>query len=75
MYPIEYMCTNEEIINTGINMDTVKESKLKLHSMFNDSESTHLKSCTDTGILFSPTSTKDNMDIIVVITTDEQVIN
>ena len=69
MYPIEYICTKEETINTGINIDTVKESKLKLHNTFNDSESTHLKSCTDTGILFKPTSMKDNTEMIVVITT------
>lgn len=75
MYPIEYICTKEETINTGINIDTVKESKLKLHNTFSDSESTHLKSCTDTGMLFKPTSMKDNTEMIVVITTNEQVIN
>ena len=42
MYPIEYICTKEEIINTGISIDTVKESKLNPHEIFNDSESIHL---------------------------------
>ena len=75
MYPTEYMCTKEETINTGINIDTVKASKLKLHSTFNDSESTHLKSCTDTGVLFMPTSINDNAEMTVVTTTNEHVIN
>ena len=75
MYPIEYTCTKEETIRTGISIDTVKESKLKLHSTFSDSESTHLKSCIDTGILFIPTSINDNIDRMVVTITDEHVIN
>jgi hypothetical protein len=34
MYSIEYMCTKELTIKTGINIDTVKLSKLKLHDTF-----------------------------------------
>jgi hypothetical protein len=75
MYPIEYMCTRQETINTGINMDTVKESKLKPHKTFNDSESTHLNSCMCTGLLFKPTSTKASIESTVVINTDVHVIN
>ena len=56
-------------------MDTVKESKLKLHSTFYDSESTHLNSCTVTGILLIPTSTNDNIERMVVIATNEHVMN
>jgi hypothetical protein len=36
------MCTKEETINTGISIDTVRESKLKAQAMFNASESIHL---------------------------------
>ena len=75
MYPIEYICTSEETIKTGINIDTVKESKLKLHNTFNDSESTHLNSCKDTEILFRPTSINANMESKVVATTDVHVIH
>lgn len=69
------MCTSEETINTGINIDTVKESKLKLHSTLSDSESTHLKSCKDTEILFKPTSINANVESKVVIITDVHVIH
>lgn len=58
IYPIEYKCTNEDTINTGINIDTVKESKLKLHKTFKDSESIHLNNWMETGALFIPTSKK-----------------
>ena len=75
MYPTEYMCTREETIKTGINIDTVKASKLKLQSTLSDSESTHLNNCTDTGTLFIPTSTNDNAARIVVVTTNVHVIN
>ena len=68
------MCTNEETINTGINIDTVNESKLKLHKTFNDSESIHLKSWTETGILFIPTSKKAKIAKKVVVITDKHVI-
>lgn len=74
MYPIEYMCTSEETIRTGISIDTVKESKLNCHRTFSDSESIHLKSFIVTGILFKPTSMKANTERIVVITTDKHVI-
>jgi hypothetical protein len=74
MYPIEYMCTNEDTTRTGINIETVKESKLKLHSTFNDSESIHLKSFMDTGMLFKPTSKKANVAKMVVVTTDVHAI-
>jgi len=69
------MCTSEETINTGINIDTVKESKLKLHSTLSDSESTHLKSCKDTEILFKPTSINANVESKVVIITGVHVIH
>ena len=55
-------------------MDTVNESKLKLHNTSSDSESIHLKSSIETGILFKPTSKKANIAIIVVVTTDVHVI-
>jgi hypothetical protein len=74
MYPIEYMCTKHETIRTGNNIDTVKESKLKLHNMFNDSESIHLKRFKDTGILFKPTSKKATIQSIVVVIIDTHVI-
>jgi hypothetical protein len=62
-------------MRTGINIDTVRESKLKLHMTFKDSESTHLNNFTDTGIPLTPTSIKDNIDIKVVTITNEQVTN
>ena len=55
-------CTKEETIKTGINMDTVKESKLKLHKTFSDSESSHLNNWIDTGALLIPTSIKDRIE-------------
>lgn len=73
MYPIEYIWTKEETISTGINMETVRESKLKLHNTLRDSESIHLNSFMDTGALFIPTSKKDKMESMAVITTSEQV--
>jgi hypothetical protein len=69
------MCTSEETINTGINIETVKESKLKLQRTFSDSESIHLKSWTDTGILFIPTSKKAKTERAVVVKTAVHVIN
>ena len=74
MYPIEYTWTNEETINTGINIETVNESKLKLQDIFNDSESIHLKFSTCTGTLFIPTSINAKIDKIVVIINDVQAI-
>lgn len=55
-------------------METVKESKLKLHNTLRDSESIHLKSFTETGMLFKPTSKKANVASIVVVITDAHVI-
>ena len=75
MYPIEYICTKEEIINTGISIDTVKESKLNPHEIFNDSESIHLNKWIDTGMLFKPTSKKASIANVVVIITELHVIN
>lgn len=71
---MEYTCTNEDTINTGINIETVKESKLKPHKTLSDSESIHLNKCIATGMLLSPTSKKANVANIVVIITDPQVI-
>ena len=68
------MCTKEETIKTGINIETVRESKLKLHNTLSDSESTHLKRCKETGVLFSPTSMKDNIESKVVIINAVHVI-
>jgi len=75
MYPIEYTCTKEETINTGINIDTVKESKLKPQETFNDSESIHLNRWIDTGMLFKPTSKKASIANVVVKITELHVIN
>lgn len=69
------MCTKEEIINTGISIDTVKESKLNPQDIFKDSESIHLNRCIDTGMLFNPTSKKASIANIVVTITDKHVIN
>ena len=74
MYPIEYTCTREETINTGINMETVKESKLKLQATFNDSESIHLKFSIYTGLLFIPTSINANIESTIVNSNDVQAI-
>ena len=74
MYPIEYTCTNEETINTGINIDTVNESKWNPHDTFSDSESIHLKTSIDTGVLFNPTSKKATIAKTVVIITAVHVI-
>jgi hypothetical protein len=68
------MCTKEDTTNTGISIDTVKESKLKLHRTFNDSESIHLNNFIDTGMLFIPTSKKEIIERKVVIINDEHVI-
>jgi hypothetical protein len=68
------MCTKLDTINTGINIETVKESKLKLQNIFKDSESIHLNNLISTGIEFNPTSIKINIAIIVVIEIERQVI-
>ena len=75
MYPIEYMCTKEEIVSTGISMDTVKESKLNPHKTFKDSESNHLVISRCTSVCERPISKKATKDKIVVIITDTHVIN
>ena len=62
------------MINTGINIETVKESKLKLQDIFNDSESIHLKLSICTGILFIPTSTNAKIESIMVSINDIQAI-
>jgi hypothetical protein len=69
------MWTNEETINTGINIDTVNASKLKPHNTSRDSESTHLNNFIVTGILFNPTSKNTVIANIVVITTELHVIH
>jgi hypothetical protein len=69
------MCTNRDTINTGINIDTVKESKLKPQDILRDSESIHRKACIDTGVLFKPTSKKANTANNVVTEIALQVIN
>jgi hypothetical protein len=74
MYPIEYICTREETINTGISIETVNESKWNPHNTFRDSESIHLNTSIDTGVLFNPTSKKATTAKIVVTTTAVQVI-
>ena len=71
---MEYICTTEETINTGINIDTVNESKLNPHITNKDSESIHLNNFMDVGMLFIPTSRKVNIDNIVVNIIQLQVI-
>jgi hypothetical protein len=69
------MCTNKEIINTGINIDTVNESKLNPHKISINSESIHLNNLIVTVILLNPTSKKTIIDKIVVIKIELQVIS
>jgi hypothetical protein len=69
------MCTKEDTINTGINIDTVNESKLKAHNILRDSESIHLNNLIVTGMLFNPTSKKTIIANIVVVITELQVIH
>jgi hypothetical protein len=57
---MEYICTNEETIKTGSNIETVRESKLNPHDIQNDSESIHLNNIIDVGKLFIPTSKNIN---------------
>lgn len=75
MYPIEYTCTKEETINTGINIETVKESNWKPHNTLSDSESIHLNKWMDTGMLFKPASKKAMIANSVVTITDIHVIS
>ena len=74
MYPIEYIWTKELIINTGKSIETVKESKWNPHETFKDSESIHLNTSIDTGILLYPTSKKATTANKVVNTTAIHVI-
>src|ERR1700750_2713081 len=74
MYPIEYICTKDDTINTGINIETVKESKLKLQNTLSDSESIHLNKYNVTDVLFKPTSKNIIIANIVVIITELHVI-
>ena len=69
------MCTSEETIKTGINIDDVNASKLNPHNIFKDSESIHVNNSKFTGILFIPTSKNTIMDKIVVNITELHVIN
>ena len=69
------MCTNEDTMSTGINIETVNESKLKPQDTLKYSMSIHLTRCIVTGILFIPTSIKATTDKKVVIRTPVQVIN
>ena len=62
------------MINTGINIETVKESKLKPHNTFNVSESIHLNNCIDTVMLLSPTSKYSIKASIVVVIIEIQAI-
>jgi hypothetical protein len=75
MYPIEYTCTTEDTINTGINIETVKESKLKAQLMFKLSTSIHLNKCMVTGMLLRPTSKNAIIANSVGIITQLHVIN
>jgi hypothetical protein len=62
------------MIKTGISIETVNESKWNPQDTFNDSESIHLNTSMDTGILFNPTSQKAKPASIVVVTTAVHVI-
>ena len=67
IYPTEYMCTKELIIKTGINIETVKLSNWKLHTILIVSVTSHSNKIIEIGLLFNPTSKKANIDNIVVI--------
>ena len=69
------MCTKDDIVNTGINIDTVNESKLNAHNILSDSKSIHLNNFMVTGILFIPTSIKVRYANKVVISIQVQVTN
>jgi hypothetical protein len=71
---MEYICTKDDTISTGISIETVNESKLNAQDTSNDSESIHLNTWIDTGVLFNPTSKKPNTANIVVVTTAVHVI-
>ena len=75
IYPIEYKWTNDETIRTGINMDTVKASKLNPHITWRFSESIQVNNSNVTGMLFKATSKKTMIDKKVVNITELHVIN
>ena len=75
MYEIEYMWTKELIINTGINIETVKLSNWKPQMILNHSLSIHLNKLIVTGRLLKPISKNPNIAKIVVIITLKLVIN
>jgi hypothetical protein len=62
-------------MSTGINIETVNESKLKPQDTLRDSMSFHLTRCFVSGILLRPTSIKATTAKKVVIRTPVQVIN
>ena len=75
MYDIEYIWTKELMIKTGINIDTVKLSNSKATVILIHSESIHLNSSIETGILLNPTSKKAIIASIVVTITLKHVMN
>jgi len=62
------------MIKTGINIETVKESKLNAQDTFKYSASIHRNKCIFTGFLFKPTSIKAKTAKIVVVITHVHVI-
>jgi hypothetical protein len=69
------MCTKHEIINTGINMDTVNESKLNPQNTFKYSESIQLNNFIVTGTLLSTTSKNVIITNTVVVIIETHVTN
>lgn len=63
------------MINTGINIDTVKLSNSKATVILIHSESIHLNNSIETGILLNPTSHKAIIASIVVTITLKHVMN
>ena len=68
------MCTKLDIINTGINIDTVNESKWKVQLILNNSISIHLNNSMCTSLLLIPTSINAIIENIVVIIEEKHVI-
>ena len=69
------MCTSDDTTNTGINIETVKLSKLKPQDIIRLSESIHVNRCNETGILLNPTSKNArNANIVVIITQLDVII-
>ena len=69
------MCTSRDTTSTGISIDVVRESKLKLHDTSSDSESTHLHSVIPTGVPLSVTSVNASPARAVVAPTHVHVTN